>query len=41
MNIFKNAIHNGFTVCIGGDVSEAGKDASKDVFLIPEFDMPI
>ena len=41
MKLFKNAIKNGFTVCIGGDVSEAGKDASKDVFLVPEFDIPV
>lgn len=40
MKLFKSAIHNGFTVCIGGDVSEAGKDANKDVFLVPEFDIP-
>lgn len=40
MSLFKHAIYNGFTVCIGGDVSEAGKDADKDVFLVPEFDIP-
>jgi len=40
MALFKHAIHNGFTVCIGGDVSEAGKVADKDVFLVPQFDIP-
>ena len=40
MKIFKNAVREGFTICIGGDVSEPGKVAEKDVFLIPEFDIP-
>ncbi len=41
MKIFQNAIREGFTICIGGDVSEPGKVAEKDVFLIPEFDIPV
>lgn len=40
MSLFKNAIRNGFSICIGGDVSEPGKVAEKDVFLIPDFDIP-
>lgn len=40
MKIFKNAVHNGYSVCIGGDVSEPGKVAEKDVFMIPSFDIP-
>lgn len=40
MKLFKSAIKNGYSICIGGDVSEPGKVADKDVFLIPEFDIP-
>jgi len=40
MSLFKSAIRNGFSICIGGDVSEPGKVAEKDVFLVPDFDIP-
>jgi len=40
MKILKNAVRKGFTVSIGGDVSEPGKDADKKVFMIPTFDIP-
>lgn len=40
MKLFKSAIRNGYSICIGGDVSEPGKVAEKDVFLIPDFDIP-
>ncbi|WKZ68347.1 MAG: C1 family peptidase [Melioribacteraceae bacterium] len=40
MKLFKSAIRNGYSICIGGDVSEPGKVASKDVFLVPDFDIP-
>lgn len=40
MKIFKNALHNGYSVCIGGDVSESGKVKEKDVFVVPSFDIP-
>lgn len=35
-----SAIKNGFTVGIGGDVSEIGKIGEADVALIPDFDIP-
>jgi bleomycin hydrolase len=38
--IIKNAIRNGFTVCIGGDVSEAGYDPYTEVAMVPTFDIP-
>lgn len=40
MKVLKNAVRKGFTVGIGGDVSEPGKDADKKVFMIPPFDIP-
>lgn len=40
MKILKNAVREGYTVSIGGDVSEPGKDADKKVFMIPTFDIP-
>ena len=36
----KNAVKNGFTVGIGGDVSEAGISAHDEVAMIPSFDIP-
>lgn len=35
-----NAIQNGFTVSLGGDVSEPGKGRWDDVCIIPTFDIP-
>ncbi|NOX19520.1 MAG: peptidase C1 [Chlorobi bacterium] len=40
METLKNAIRNGETLAIGGDVSEPGKSAKLDVFMIPSFDIP-
>ncbi len=40
MNILKKAIRNGYTIGLGGDVSEPGKSADLDVFMIPDFDIP-
>lgn len=40
MKILKNAVRKGYTVSIGGDVSEPGKDPDKKVFMIPTFDIP-
>lgn len=39
-NIIKRSINNGYTVCIGGDVSEPGKLGSRDIAFIPSFDIP-
>lgn len=36
----KNAIRNGYTIAIGGDVSEAGYDSWNKVGVIPTFDIP-
>ncbi|MCP2621191.1 C1 family peptidase, partial [Candidatus Aminicenantes bacterium AC-334-E05] len=35
-----NAIKNGFTVAIGGDISEPGKSGEEDIAIIPSFDIP-
>jgi len=40
MNIVKTAIKNGYTMSIGGDVSEAGFSRETNVALVPEFDIP-
>ncbi len=40
MSIIKKGIRNGYTFAIGGDVSEAGKNAELDVFVVPTFDIP-
>lgn len=40
MDALKNAIRNGFTMSIGGDVSEAGYDSWHKVGVIPTFDIP-
>ncbi len=40
MSLIKNAIRNGFTMAIGGDVSESGIDANYKVAMVPTFDVP-
>lgn len=36
----KNAVKNGYTVCISGDVSEPGIDSHSKAGVIPSFDIP-
>jgi bleomycin hydrolase len=40
MSTLKNAIRKGFTVSIGGDVSEPGLDRVTQCAVIPDFDIP-
>jgi len=40
MAIIKKAIRNNHTICIGGDVSEAGYNAHAEVAMVPTFDIP-
>ncbi|MGB9770354.1 MAG: C1 family peptidase [Candidatus Kapaibacteriota bacterium] len=40
INIIKDAIQKGFTIVIGGDVSEAGIESHKEVAIVPTFDIP-
>ena len=40
MKIIKRSIRNGYTMAIGGDVSEPGISGAKDVAMIPSFDIP-
>lgn len=40
MKTFKNAIRKGYTIALGGDVSEPGYDWKADVGMIPTFDIP-
>ncbi len=40
MSILKQIIKNGYTVSIGGDVSEAGLNRATNCALIPSFDLP-
>ena len=40
MKLLKNAIRNGYTLAIGGDVSEAGYDSRTKCAIVPTFDIP-
>jgi len=40
MSIIKKAIRNGYTMAIGGDVSEPGIMPDSDVAIVPTFDIP-
>jgi bleomycin hydrolase len=40
MKIVKKALAGGYTLSLGGDVSEPGKNAEKKVFMVPTFDIP-
>lgn len=40
MQIIKNSIKNGYTLAIGGDVSEAGYDSWTKCAIVPTFDIP-
>ena len=40
MNTIKKAVKNGYTLSIGGDVSEAGYLPEMDVAYVPTFDIP-
>jgi bleomycin hydrolase len=40
MSSIKSAVKNGYTMCIGGDVSEAGHDGWHNVAIVPSFDVP-
>jgi bleomycin hydrolase len=40
MDIIKSSVKKGFSMAIGGDVSEAGYLASYDVAFVPSFDIP-
>ncbi|MGZ5282172.1 MAG: C1 family peptidase [Bacteroidia bacterium] len=40
MAALKTAVNKGYTVSIGGDVSEAGLDGQTQVAMIPTFDIP-
>jgi bleomycin hydrolase len=40
MNVLKNAVKSGYTMVIGGDVSEAGYDSWAKCAVVPTFDIP-
>lgn len=40
MNIIKNSIKNGYSISIGGDVSESGLDSKTGVAMVPTYDIP-
>ena len=40
MDALKNAVRNGYSVVLGGDVSEAGYDPGHKVGIVPTFDIP-
>ncbi len=39
-NVIKTALNKGYTLTIGGDVSEPGKDGVNDVLFVPPYDIP-
>jgi bleomycin hydrolase len=40
MSGLKKAVRSGYTICIGGDVSEPGIDGHEGVAMVPSFDIP-
>jgi len=40
MSVVKNAIRQGYTMMVGGDVSEPGFDAWNQIAVVPSFDIP-
>ncbi|MAR39333.1 MAG: peptidase C1 [Flavobacteriales bacterium] len=40
MNIIKTSIQNGYSMSIGGDVSESGYSSTHDVAMVPSYDIP-
>ncbi len=40
MDVMRNAVRQGFSVCLGGDVSEPGYDLHAKVAVVPSFDIP-
>lgn len=40
MSIIKRTIKNGYSISIGGDVSESGMDSKLGVALVPTYDLP-
>ena len=40
MFAIKNAIENGYSISIGGDVSESGYSSAFDVAMVPSYDIP-
>ena len=40
MQIIKNAVRKGYSICIGGDVSEPGYYSYAEVAMVPTFDIP-
>lgn len=40
MNVIKRSTRNGYTISIGGDISESGIDCKAQVALVPSYDIP-
>lgn len=40
MELIKNSVRNGYSVALGGDVSESGYNAHTDAAMIPSYDIP-
>jgi len=40
MDVLKKAIRNGYTIAVGGDVSEPGFESFAQVAMVPTFDIP-
>jgi bleomycin hydrolase len=40
MDVIKGSVRNGYTIVIGGDVSETGYNSHAEVALVPSYDIP-
>jgi len=40
IGVVKNALKNGYSISIGGDVSEPGIDSKRGIIMVPSFDIP-
>ena len=40
MDIFKSSVRNGYSIALGGDVSESGYNALADAAMVPSYDIP-
>ena len=40
MRVMNNSLRNGFSICLGGDISEPGYHINVEVAVVPSFDIP-
>lgn len=40
LNLIKHAVQSGYSISIGGDVSESGNDLQSGIMMVPSYDIP-